>query len=116
MEKNRFTPNFRNSIHQQRKALNKSIKFEINQKSVSTSQNEGFPEKCDLTGPKSYFHSSQCLKKKRKWFLLAETRCFKKFGLPLLAIMVSKKKKVNERISSSLKRKSVATDCNKGFV
>ena len=27
-----------------------------------------------------------------------------------------KKKKVNEWISSPLKRKSVATDCNKGFV
>ena len=53
--------------------------------------------------------------KKRKRFLLAETRCFKNFGLPLIAIMVSKKN-VNERISSPLKRKSVATDCNKGFV
>ena len=49
--------------------------------------------------------------KKRKRFLLAETRCFKNFGLPLIAIMVSKKN-VNERISSPL----VATDCNKGFV
>ena len=65
MEENRFTPNFKNSVHQQRKAPNKSIKFAINQKSVSTSQNEGFPEKCDFTGPKSYFHSNQCLKKKK---------------------------------------------------
>ena len=91
MEENRFTPNFKNSVHQQRKAPNKSIKFAINQKFVSTSQNEGFPEKCDFTGPKSYFHSNQCLKK-RKRFLLAETRCFKNFDLPLLAIMVSKNK------------------------
>ena len=66
MEENRFTPNFKNSVHQQRKAPNKSIKFAINQKSVSTSQNEGFPEKCDITGPKSYFHSNQGLKKKKK--------------------------------------------------
>ena len=79
------------SVHQQRKALNKSIKFAINQKSVSTGQNGGFPEKCDFTGPKSYFHSNQCLKKKRKRFLLAETRCFKNFGLFLIAIMVSNK-------------------------
>ena len=99
------------SVHQQSKSPNKNTKFAINQKSVSTSQNEGFPEKCDLTGPKSYFHSNQCLKKKRTRFLLAETRCFKNFGLPLIAIMVSKKN-VNERISPPL----VATDCNKGFV
>ena len=64
MEENRFTPNLKNSVHQQRKAPNKSIKFVINQKSVSTSQSEGFPEKCDFTGPKSYFYSNQCLKKK----------------------------------------------------
>ena len=66
MEENRFTPNFKNSVHQQRKPPNKSIKFAINRKSVSTGQNEGFPEKCDFTGPKSYFHSNQCLKKKKK--------------------------------------------------
>ena len=66
VEENRFTLNFMNSVHQQQKAPNKSIKFVINQKSVSTSQNEGFPEKCDLTGPKSYFHSNQCLKIRKK--------------------------------------------------
>ena len=33
------------------KALNKSIKFVINRKSVSTSQNEEFLEKYDFTGP-----------------------------------------------------------------
>ena len=110
MEENRLTPNFKDSVHQQRKAPNKSIKFTINKKSVSTSQNEGFPEKCDFTGPKSYFHSNHCLKKKRARFLLAETRCFKNFGLPLLCIDGF------QRISSPLKRKSIATDCNKGFV
>ena len=68
MEENRFTPNFKNSVHQQGKALNKSIKFAINQKSVSTSLNEGFPEKWDFTGPKSYFHSNQCLKKEENGF------------------------------------------------
>ena len=58
MEENSFTPNFNNSVHQERKAPNKGIKFAINQKSVSKSQNEGFPEKCDFSGPKSYFHSN----------------------------------------------------------
>ena len=38
-------------VHQQKKAPNKSTKFVINRKSVSSSQNEGFPEKCDFTGP-----------------------------------------------------------------
>ena len=66
MEENRFTPNLKNSVHQHRKGPNRSIKFAINQKSVSTRQNEGFPEKYDLTGPKNYFHSTQCLKKKKK--------------------------------------------------
>ena len=66
MEENRFTPDFKNSVHQQRKASSKSIMFVINQKSVSTNQNEGFPEKCDFTGLKTYFHSNQCLKKKKK--------------------------------------------------
>ena len=75
MEENKFTPNFKNSVHQQKKASNKCIKFVIYQKSVSTGQNEGFPEKCNFTGPKSYFHSNQCLKKKKgKRFLLAETK------------------------------------------
>ena len=64
MEKNWFTPNVKNCVHQQKKALNKSTKFVINRKSVSTSQNEGFLEKCDLNGPKSCFHSNQYLKKK----------------------------------------------------
>ena len=39
------------------KASNKSTKFVIKQKSVSTGQNEGFPEKYDFTGPKSYVES-----------------------------------------------------------
>ena len=55
MEEKRFTPNFKNSLHQQRKGPNKSIKFVINQKSVSTSQNEEFPEKCGFTGAKATF-------------------------------------------------------------
>ena len=57
------TLNFKNYVHQQKKAPNKSTKFVINQKSVSTSQNEGFLEKCDFTGRKSYFHSNQYLRK-----------------------------------------------------
>ena len=92
-KENWFTSNLKNCVHQQKKAPNKSTKFVINQKSVSTSQDEGFLEKCDFTGPKSYFRSSQYLKKKkeRKRFLLAETRFLKNNDLPLIAIMVSKK-------------------------
>ena len=59
MEENRFTHNFKNSFHHQKKAPYKSIKFAINQKSISTSQTGGFPEKCDFAGPKSYLHSNQ---------------------------------------------------------
>ena len=103
------------SAHQQRKAPNKSIKFPVNQKSVSTSQNEGFPEKMQFHWTEKLLPFESVPEKKSTRFLLAETRCFKNFGLPLIAIMVSKKN-VNERISSPVKRKSVATDCNKGFV
>ena len=55
--------NFKNYIHQQKKAPNKFTKSLIDPKSVSTSQNEGFLEKCDSTATKSYFHSNQYLKK-----------------------------------------------------
>ena len=65
MKENWLTPNLKNCVHQQEKALGKSTKFKINQKSISTSQNEGFPEKCDFTGPKGHFHSNQYLKKKK---------------------------------------------------
>ena len=51
MEENWFTPNLKNCVHQQKKAPNKSTKLVINRKSVSTSKNEGFLEKCDFTGP-----------------------------------------------------------------
>ena len=64
MEENWFTPNLKHCVHQQKKAPNKSTKFLINRKSISTSQTEGFIEKCDFTEPKSYFYSSQYLKKK----------------------------------------------------
>ena len=57
---------FKNGFHQQRKALNKSARFVINQKSVSTSHNEGFVEKYGFTGPKNCFHLKQCLKKLKK--------------------------------------------------
>ena len=63
MEENWFTTNFKHCVHQQKKAPNKSTKFVVNRKSISTSQNEGFLEKCDFTEPKSCFHLSQYLKK-----------------------------------------------------
>ena len=46
----------------------KLIKNPFQWKRRISSQNEGFPEKCNLTGPKSYFHSNQCLKKKENGF------------------------------------------------
>ena len=60
IEENWFTPNF------------KHWKF------VSTSQNEGFLEKCDFTEQKSYFHLSHYLKKKKKTVssTVAEIRFF----------------------------------------
>ena len=63
IEENWFTPNFEHCAHQQKKAPNKSTKFVVNRKSISTSQSEGFLEKCNFTEPKSYFHLSQYLKK-----------------------------------------------------
>ena len=59
MEENWLTPNLKNCIHQQKKAPNKSTKFDINRKSVSSTQNEEFLEKYNFTGPKSYFHLNQ---------------------------------------------------------
>ena len=88
MEENWLTPTLKNCVHQQKKASNKSTKFVIKQKSVSTGQNEGFPEKYNFTGPKSYFESVS-EKNLKKRFLLAEARFFKNIGLPLIAIMVS---------------------------
>ena len=63
IEENWLPPNFKNCVHQQKKAPNKSAKFVIIRTSVSRSQNEGFLEKWNFTGPKSYFHWNQCLKK-----------------------------------------------------
>ena len=96
--RNWFKPNFKNCVLQRKKAPNKSIKFVINQKSVSISQNKGFPEKCDFTRPKKLLPFESVSEKKRKRFLLAETRfskntglrlSLKNFGLPLT--IVSKK-------------------------
>ena len=47
--KTRSTFNFNNGVHEQRKALNQSKRFVINQKTVFTSQNEGFVEKYDFS-------------------------------------------------------------------
>ena len=43
--KNWTTRNFKNGVHQQEKALNKSTRFVINQKLIPTSHSEGFLEK-----------------------------------------------------------------------
>ena len=115
MEKNWFTPNFKNCVHQQKKALNKSTKFVINQKSVSTSQNEEFLEKCDFSEPKSYLHSNKYLKKIKKMVSSSINKIFLKNWL-LPNWNDGFQNNVNERISFPPKRKSVATGCNKGFV
>ena len=72
IEENWFTSNFKNYIHQYKKAPNKSSKFVIDGKSVSTTQNEGFLEKCDFIRPKSYLHSNQYLKKPEENSFLQE--------------------------------------------
>ena len=56
VEENWFTLNFKHCVHQQKEPPNKSTTFVINRKSISTTQNEEFLEKCDFTEPKSDFH------------------------------------------------------------
>ena len=90
--KNWLTPNFKNGVHQQKKALNKT-RFEINRKFVSTSQNGGFVDKYDFTGPKIYFHSNYYLKKLKKTVT----------GFLLIAIMVSEKYECNSIVSTKQK-------------
>ena len=107
----------KNCVHQQKKAPNKSKKFVINRISVSTSQNEGFLEKCDFTGPRSYFHSNQYLKKKKlkKTVSYSRNKFFFKYW-PSCNCNNGFQKMKKERISFPLNRKSVTTGCNKGFV
>ena len=82
MEGNWLTTNLKNCVHQQKKASNKSTKFLINRKSVSTSQ---------ATSIRISIENKQ-----RTRFLLAETRFFQNNGLPLVAIMISKKMRMKE--------------------
>ena len=72
-------------------ALNKSARPVINRKYVFTSQNEGFVEKYDFTGPKNCFHLNQCLKKLKKTASTSRNKIFINIDLPLIAIMVSNK-------------------------
>ena len=110
-----FATNFKNCVHQQKKAPNKSTKFVINEKSVSISQNERFLEKYDFSGPKSYFHLNTYLKKKgKKRFPLPEIRYYFKYW-PRSNFKNGFQNNMNERISLSLNRKYVATDCNNGL-
>ena len=89
-----------------KKAVNKIILFPIYINSDSTSNNEGFVKKIrfhyadaeKLLSPAGISKKHEKLlpiesvpEKKRKRFLLVETRFIKNFGLPLIAIMVSKK-------------------------
>ena len=87
-------------------------------KSISTSQNKGFLEKCDFTEPKKYFHSSQYLKKieENGFFYSSRNKIFFKNYWPLSNCNNGFQKILNERISFPVNRKSVATGCNKEFV
>ena len=95
MKENWFTPNFKNGVHQQRKAL-KSTRFLINQKSVYTSQNEGFLEKCNFTGPKNCFCLNKYLKKLKKTVSTTRNKILLNISLSLTTIVVSEKVRVNE--------------------
>ena len=61
--KNWATPNFKISVHFQRKALNKNTRFVINWKFVSTSRNEEWIKKHNFTRPINCFHLNQDLTK-----------------------------------------------------
>ena len=116
-EENWFIPSLKNCAHEQKKAPNESTKCAINRKSLSTSQNERFLEKCNFIGPKSYFHSNKYLKKnnKKKTVSCSRSKTFLRYWPPSKSSN-GFEKHVNERILFPLKRKSVATGCNKGFV
>ena len=74
-----------------KKALNKGTLFEINPKSAYTTCDEGFVEKYDFSGPKDCFHLKQCLNKLKKTVPSSRNKIFLNIGLPLMAIMASKK-------------------------
>ena len=76
-----------------------------NQKSVSTSQNEGFVKKYDFTGPKNCFHSNQFLRKFKKMVSNSRNYLCLNIGLPFK----KRKKERKEKISFLLNKKSVAT-------
>ena len=76
---------------QQKRAVNRTTRFAINRKSVSTSQNEGFVEKHDFTGSKNCFYLNVCLKKLKKMVSTSKNKIFLNIGLPLMTIIFSKK-------------------------
>ena len=89
-----------NGAHQQKNALNKHKRFVINQKTISTSQNERLVEKCDLSGPKIIFDKCPNI----------DQYCSPSNGNNGF------KENMNKRVSLSLIGKSVATNGSKGFV
>ena len=74
-----------------KKTLNKNKKVCNLLKTISTSQNEGFVEKYDFSGPRDYFHLNQCLKKLKKTVFTSRNKIFVNIGIPVMAVMVSKK-------------------------
>ena len=92
-EENWFTPNFKHWAHQQKRALNRSLKFVINRKSVSISQSEGFLENVILLDRKATSIRDSIWKKKLKKTVSSSRNkiFFSKYWPRLIAIMVSKK-------------------------
>ena len=59
-------------------------------KFVSTSQNERFVEKYNITGTKNCFHLNQSVKKMKKSVSTSKNKIFLNIGLTLIAMIVSK--------------------------
>ena len=60
-------------------------------------------EKYDFTGPKNCFHSNQSLQKFRKTVSTSKSKIFINIGLPLIAVMVSKKYEWANTVSAKQK-------------
>ena len=74
-----------------KKALNKSARFVIYQKSVSTNQNKESIAKYNFNGLKNCFHSNQYLKKLKKTVSTSTNKTFFKILVFLISITDSKK-------------------------
>ena len=114
IEENCLTSNLNHYAHQPKKAPNKIKNCVSNRNSVSTSQNERFVEK---------FHCSEKLlpfesvseKKNEENGSSSINKTFLRYWSPSNCSN-GFQKNLNEKISFSLNRKSVATSCSKQFI